>query len=184
MSKKEDEIKQLLQSPSTAERGFSMAVRKYSEQLYWQIRRMVTNHDDANDVLQNTFMKAWVNIGSFRGDSMLSTWMYRIAVNECLAFLNKRKSDNVSLDDEDCYEVLSLESDDYFDGDEAQELLQNAVNSLPPKQRIVFTMKYFEERKYEEMSEILETSVGALKASFHHAVKKIEGFIEEHELNH
>ena len=179
MKKKEEEIKALLQNEETAQRGFSIAVGEYSEQLYWQIRRMVTDHDDANDVLQNTFMKAWVNLGSFRGEAKLSTWLYRIAINECLSFLNKRKMDGLVSIDEDSYETQCLEGESFFDGDEAQRLLQDAVESLPPKQRVVFAMKYFEERKYEEMSELLGTSVGALKASFHHAVRKIEQYIEE-----
>jgi RNA polymerase sigma-70 factor (ECF subfamily) len=180
MKNKEEEIKILLQGEDTAQRGFSIAVREYSEQLYWQIRRMVTDHDDANDVLQNTFLKAWTNLSSFRGEAKFSTWLYRIAINECFSFLNKRKSDNlVSMDADDSYEAQTLEGEAYFDGEEAQQILQDAVESLPPKQRIVFVMKYFEERKYEEMSELLGTSVGALKASFFHAVRKIEQYVED-----
>ncbi len=170
----------MLQDEETRKAGFEMIVREYSEQLYWQIRRMVLSHDDANDILQNTFVKAWVNIDYFRADAKLSTWLYRIALNECLTFLNKQRATSVvAIDDPEATVVQKLESDPYFSGDEVQLLLQKALTSLPEKQRMVFNLKYYQEMKYEEISEILGTSVGALKASYHHAVKKIERYFNE-----
>lgn len=167
-----------LQDPDTQRNAFSILVKDYSEMLYWQIRKIVMSHDDANDVLQNTFIKIWSNLNSFRSDSKLSTWLYRIAINEAITFLNKQRAqNNISIDNVDTFLMSKLEGDDYFDGDEAQLKLQKAILTLPEKQRIVFNLKYFDEMKYEEMSEILETSVGALKASYHHAVKKIEDFL-------
>lgn len=167
----------MLQDPSMQRKGFERIVKAYSEQLYWQIRRMVVSHDNANDLLQNTFIKAWTNLDYFRGDAKISTWLYRIALNECLNFLNKQRAENrLSLDDADAALANKLESDPYFNGDETQKLFQKAILQLPEKQRIIFNLKYFQEMKYEEMSEILGTSVGALKASYHHAVKKIEDF--------
>lgn len=167
----------MLQDPSTQRKAFERIVKAYSEQLYWQIRRMVVSHDDANDLLQNTFIKAWTNLDYFRGDAKLSTWLYRIAFNECLNFLNKQRAENqLSIDDADAALINKLESDPYFNGDETQRLFQKAILQLPEKQRIIFNLKYFQEMKYEDMSEILGTSVGALKASYHHAVKKIEDF--------
>ena len=176
----EQEELKLLQDESTQRKGFEMIVAQYSEQLYWQIRRMVLSHDDANDLLQNAFVKAWMNIDYFRAEAKLSTWLYRIALNECITFLNKQRAANtVSIDDPEAVLVQKLESDPYFSGDDAQLLLQKALLALPEKQRMVFNLKYFQEMKYEEMSEIFGTSVGALKASYHHAVKKIEKFLEE-----
>jgi RNA polymerase sigma-70 factor (ECF subfamily) len=166
-------IKQLM-NPATRRRAFEEVVRAHSEALYWQIRHMVLSHEDADDLLQNTFLKAWSNIESFRGDAKLSTWLHRIAINECLNFQRNKKA-TLSLQDEQS-SVKELESDPYFDGDETQLQLQRAVESLPEKQRMVFRMKYFQEMKYEEMSEILGNSVGALKASYFHAVKKISAF--------
>ncbi|NDW09169.1 RNA polymerase sigma factor [Dysgonomonas sp. 520] len=166
-----------LQNKATRRSAFEKLVQEYSEKLYWQIRKIVMNHDDANDVLQNTFIKVWTNLENFRGESKLQTWFYKIAINEAISFLNKqRQHQNIPIDD-DSFMQNKLESDVYFDGDEAQKKLQQAVLTLPEKQRIVFNMKYFDEMKYEEMSEILDTSVGALKASYHHAVKKIEDFL-------
>lgn len=174
----DDEILRLLQSPDQRRTAFTLTVNRYSEKLYWYIRKMVLNHDDANDLLQNTFLKAWTNLDSFRGDSRLSTWLYKIAVNESITFLNKQRNlNNVSIDDTDVFLLERLKGDSYFDGDSAQMKLQEAILTLPEKQRIVFTMKYFDEMKYEEMSEILNTSVGALKASYHHATKKVEDFL-------
>jgi RNA polymerase sigma-70 factor (ECF subfamily) len=142
----------------------------------------VQNHDDAADLLQNTFLKAWQSLELFRGDAKLSTWLYKIAVNESLSFLAKeRKRNNLSLDDQESALANTIEADAYFDGDELQEKLRKAIVTLPEKQRIVFNMKYFDEMKYEDMSLILGTSVGALKASYHLAVKKIEKFFEENE---
>ncbi|HQG68409.1 MAG TPA: sigma-70 family RNA polymerase sigma factor, partial [Paludibacteraceae bacterium] len=145
-----------------------------------QIRKMVLSHDDANDILQEVFIKAWSSIDNFRGEAKLSTWLYRIAINESITFINKmRAQNNISIDEDDSFLINQLEGDQYFDGDETQKLLQKAVLTLPEKQRLVFQMKYFDEMKYEEMSEILGTSVGALKASYHHAVKKIENFFDQ-----
>lgn len=177
----EREVLALLQNESTQKQGFELVVRQYSEQLYWQIRRLVLSHEDANDLLQNTFLKAWVNIDYFRAEAKLSTWLYRIALNECLTFLNKQRAEaKVSLDDPESDMVQRLESDSYFSGDRIQRTLQKALMSLPEKQRMVFNLKYYEEMKYEDMSEIFGTSVGSLKASYHHAVKKIEKFLNEH----
>ncbi|MCE5206485.1 MAG: RNA polymerase sigma factor [Porphyromonadaceae bacterium] len=164
----------------TSRKGFAHLVSEYSERLYWQIRKMVLSHDDANDILQDVFIKAWTNLENFRGESKLTTWLYRIAINESITFLNKKRTqNNISIDDEDTFLLNTIESDEYFDGDEAQKLLQKAILTLPDKQRLVFQMKYFDEMKYEDMSEILGTSVGALKASYHHAVKKIEKILGE-----
>jgi RNA polymerase sigma-70 factor (ECF subfamily) len=180
MEYKEEEIMAQLHDPATAYSAFSAVVKEYSEQLYWQIRRMVTDHDDANDLLQNTFLKAWFGLENFRGDSRLSTWLYRIAFNECLTFLSRKRSEKtIPIDSDEYSEANNLESDPYFNGDRAQQLLQEAIETLPAKQRMVFTMKYFEEKKYEEISEIVGTTVGALKASYFHAVRKIEKYIEE-----
>ena len=174
----EDEIIALLQNPDQQRNAFARIVDMYGEKLYWQIRKMVLSHDDANDLLQNTFLKAWTNIEYFRGDAKLSTWLYKIAVNECITFLNRqRMMNNISMDDTDIFLLEKLKGDDFFDGDNAEKKLQEAILTLPEKQRLVFNMKYFDEMKYEEMSEILGTSVGALKASYHHAVKKVEEFL-------
>ena len=171
-----------LHHQDTARAAFGKVIEHYSSTLYWQIRRMVIDHDDASDVLQNTFIKAWTSIDNFRGDAKLSTWLYKIAINESITFINKKKiQNNVSLDDDDSFLTNSLESDEWFDGDQAQVLLQQAIASLPEKQRLVFNMRYYDEMKYEEMSEILGTSVGALKASYHHALKKIETFFENND---
>ncbi len=174
----EEEVVKRLCNSETQRDAFAQVIAAYSEKLYWQIRKMVLNHDDANDILQNTFLKAWANLPRFRGDAKLSTWMYKIAVNESITFLNKQRLiNNIPLDDADVYLLQTLKADEYFDGDELDEKLQKAILSLPEKQRLVFIMKYNDEMKYEEISEILGTSVGALKASYHHAVKKIEAFL-------
>ncbi|MFW5598652.1 MAG: RNA polymerase sigma factor [Bacteroidales bacterium] len=177
---KQAELQRRLMDPETRYAAFEEAVRTYSPVLYNQIRRMVTWHDDADDVLQNTFLKAWQALDSYRGDSQVSTWLYRIAINESLTFLSKQK-DSASLSDEETVGQVAarLESDPYFDGDETERQLQAARATLPDKQRLVFNMKYFEEMKYEDMSALLGTSVGALKASYHLAVKKIEQFFNE-----
>ncbi|MBZ4674793.1 MAG: hypothetical protein PWQ71_797 [Bacteroidota bacterium] len=176
----DEELLSLLREPDTIREGFAKLVSEYSEQLYWQIRKMVLSHDDANDILQEVFIKAWSSIDNFRGEAKLSTWLYRIAINESITFINKmRAQNNISIDEDDSFLINQLEGDEYFDGDETQKLLQKAVLTLPEKQRLVFQMKYFDEMKYEEMSEILGTSVGALKASYHHAVKKIENFFDQ-----
>lgn len=160
--------------------AFNLIVRKYQERIYWHVRKIVINHDDADDVVQNTFLKVWGGLQHFREDSQLYTWLYRIATNEALTFL-KRKRTKYFLPLIDVEQQLSnsLETDPYFDGNELQLKLQKAIIKLPEKQRLVFNMKYFDEMKYEDMSEVLGTSVGALKASFHHAMKKIEKFLEE-----
>ena len=187
----EQDIINQLRNPSQRRAAFAKVVSQYSQPLYWQIRRMVTWHDDADDVLQNTFLKAWMGIENFRGEARLSTWLHRIAYNETLTFLS-RQHETISLDtsigddndtDDDATLTLAgtLESDPYFDGDEAEALLQAAIASLPAKQRAVFTMKYFDEMKYEDMAEVTGTSVGGLKASYHLAVKKIEDFFHRRE---
>ncbi|MGM9687806.1 MAG: RNA polymerase sigma factor [Alloprevotella sp.] len=153
-------------------------VRSLTPQLYGQIRRIVQYHDDADDVLQNTWLKAWQNLDNFRGDSLLTTWLYRIALNESLSFLQRQHPAD-SLDGVEGEAGRTLESDPYFDGDEIELLLQKAIATLPDKQRIVFNLRYFEEMKYEHMSRLLDTSEGALKASYHLAVKKIEQFFHE-----
>ena len=166
-----------LRDPSGRRAAFEAVVAKYGSRLYWQIRHMVTFHDDANDVLQNTFLKAWLALDSFRGESMLSTWLYRIAANESIAFLQQRK-ETVAIDGEDASVADTLESDPYFDGDETERLLQQAISELPPKQRQVFVMRYYDQMKYDEMAAILDTSEGALKASYHIAAGKVEDFFK------
>lgn len=175
----EETLKQLKSAdPNQQRKAFEQIVSFYSEKLYRQIRKMVLSHDDANDLLQNTFIKVWMNIDLFRGDAKLSTWLYKIAVNESITFLNKQRAqNNVSINDKNVFLVERLESDEYFDGDELQMKLQKAILTLPEKQKLVFNMRYYDEIPYEEISEILGTSVGALKASYHHAVKKIEEFL-------
>lgn len=176
----EEQLLDELRDPRTSRKGFARLVSEYSERLYWQIRKMVISHDDANDILQDVFVKAWMNLENFRGEAKLTTWLYRIAINESITFLNKKRSQhNIPIDDDNSFLINTLESDPYFDGDEAHKLLQKAILSLPEKQRLVFQMKYSDEMKYEDISDILGTSVGALKASYHHAVKKIEKFLSE-----
>jgi RNA polymerase sigma-70 factor (ECF subfamily) len=161
--------------PKSRNFAFSKLVNTYQERLYWHVRRIVIDHDDADDVLQNTFIKVFKNLDNFREDSQLYTWLYRIATNESISFLKKqRKHIFVSMDDVAHSLSSKLEADPQLSGDAIQLKLQQAILKLPNKQRLVFNMKYFEELKYEEMSEVLGTSVGALKASYHHAVKKIE----------
>lgn len=168
-----------LRDPQTCREAFGDLIRIYSEPLYRQIRRLVQSHDDTNDLLQNTFMKAWQNIDSFRGDAKLSTWLYKIATNEAITHLDKlKRRQGISIDDEEANLINMIASDSHVDGDELALKLREAVARLPEKQRIVFNMRYYEEMKYEQMSEILGTSVGALKASYHLAVKKIESFFE------
>lgn len=168
-----------LRDPSTAERAFSDVMKTYGEPLYWQIRRMVNNHDDTNDLLQSTFIKAWQNLDQFKGQAKLSTWLYKIAINESLTHLAKeRRRQNVPLDKETEYLINQIEADEYVDGDLLAQKLRKAIAMLPEKQRLVFNMRYYDEMKYEQISEILGTSVGALKASYHLAVKKIESYFE------
>ncbi|MCQ2077222.1 MAG: RNA polymerase sigma factor [Bacteroidaceae bacterium] len=176
----EQEIINKLHNPSTKSRAFEEVVKQYSQALYWQIRRLVVNHDDADDILQNTFIKAWTNVDSFRGDAKLSTWLNRIAYHESLTFLEHKKQ-AISLDDVDSDVSYHLEGDPYFDGDETQKMLQAAIDALPAKQRAVFNMKYFEEKTYEEIASITGTSIGALKASYHIAVEKISNYFNTHD---
>ncbi len=158
--------------------AFRKIVERYQKRLYWHIRRMLLDHDDTDDVLQNCFIKAWKGLDNFKEDSQLYTWLYRIATNETLSFIRQQKADRyVRFGDVEQSIESKLEDDNYFNGDAIQKKLQVAIAQLPEKQRLVFTMKYFEDMKYEDMSAVLETSVGALKASYHHAVKKIEAFI-------
>jgi RNA polymerase sigma factor (sigma-70 family) len=158
--------------------GFRLIVERYSRKLYWHIRRLVILHEDADDALQNTFVNAWRNLTKFRNESTLYTWLYTIATNEALTLINKRKRNNtLSLHDLESHLAQSAEGSTWFDGDEAQILLQNAILSLPEKQRIVFNLRYYDDMPYEEMSKVLNTSEGALKASYHHAVKKVEDFV-------
>ncbi|MDC6365070.1 MULTISPECIES: RNA polymerase sigma factor [Flavobacteriaceae] len=172
-------VKELQQKESQA-KAFEVLVNTYKERLYWHIRRIVLDHDDADDVLQNTFIKVYRNIEGFKGDSKLYSWMYRIATNESLTFL-KQKSKKLGVSDEELKKTMveNLQSDVYFEGNEIQLKLQKAMATLPDKQKLVFSMKYFQEMKYNEISEVLETSVGALKASYHLAVKKIEAYIKD-----
>ncbi len=167
-------------SENDKSKSFSDIVRTYQERLYWHIRQMVLVHDDANDVLQNTFMKAWKGLDNFRGDSQISTWLYRIATNETLTFLTQKRMRNIlSMDEAEDMLLQNMQADTFFDGDEAQLKLQKAILTLPEKQRLVFNMRFYEEMPYEEMSNILGTSVGALKASYHHASKKVEDFLKQ-----
>ncbi|ERJ60787.1 RNA polymerase sigma factor [Sphingobacterium paucimobilis] len=167
----------------TREAAFSHLLKKYQQKIYWHVRRMVIDHDDADDVTQDIFIKIWRNLEKFREDSQLYTWLYRIATNECITFLNKKKQkQNVSLDDDNSsYLSETLADTTYFNGDKAQMKLQQALLTLPEKQRLVFNMKYFEDLKYDEISDILGTSVGALKASYHLAVKKVENFFNNND---
>ena len=172
-----------LTDPKKQRAAFSKVITLYQEQLYWQIRKLLINHDDTADVLQNTFLKAWSNIGSFRGDSKLSTWLYTIAHNESITFLTKAQAEREMIaDDTDEYLQQQIMADKYFDGDETQKKLLCAIATLPPKQRQVFNMRYFDEMPYEEISGILQTSVGALKASYHFAVEKITEFFKKEEI--
>jgi len=180
LNNSDQDIEIILLLNSDVIKGFRLAVERYSSKLYWHIRRLVILHEDADDALQNTFINAWRNIGNFRSESSLYTWLYAIATNESLALINKRKRNaSVSLDDVGTYFANSVEGDTWFDGDEAQLKLQNAILQLPEKQRVVFNLRYFDEMSYEDMSRVLKTSEGALKASYHHAVKKIEKILGE-----
>jgi RNA polymerase sigma-70 factor (ECF subfamily) len=169
-----------LKDPLTQDQAFRTLMSQYKERLYWHIRKIVISHDDTDDVLQNTFIKVYRNINNFKAESKLYSWMYRIATNESITFINKRaKQNNLDLNDMRYKMAENLEADVHFDGDEMQLLLQKAIAKLPQKQQLVFNMKYYDDLKYKEISEILETSVGALKASYHHAVKKIELFLTQ-----
>lgn len=177
---KDEEIIALLAQPESQEKAFRLILSSYKERIYYHVRKIVVDHDDADDVTQETFIKIWRNLDKFRGDSKLYTWLYRIATNEALTFLQKKRKDlSVSIDDNEML-VAGLEaprSDAYLSGDEIQIKLQKALLELTDKQRVVFNLKYFENLKYEEIAEITETSVGGLKATYHFAVKKIEEYL-------
>ena len=167
-----------LLNPKTQNEAFQMLLSQYQRPLYQHIRNIVLNHDDADDVLQNTFIKVFQHLKGFKGDSKLFSWMYRIATNEAITFINQKAKRNGTTSEALQSKIVeNLKSDSFFDGTEIQIKLQKAIATLPEKQQLVFKMKYFEEMKYEDMSEILGTSVGALKASYHHAVKKIENYV-------
>ena len=160
-------------------KAFKVIIDTYNQQVYWHIRRMVLNHDDANDVLQNTYIKVWKALSKFKGNSKMFTWLYRIATNESITFINKRKKQNVSLDTIQLKESQTNNQTVLMTSDTIKQKLYLAIETLPAKQRVVFNLKYFEELKYQEISKITSTSVGALKASYHHAVKKIEKYLKE-----
>src|SRR5215211_4223240 len=167
--------------PATKEKAYTSIIRKYQERLYWHVRRMVVEHEDANDVLQNIFVRVWNGLENFREASQLYTWLYRIATNECLTFLEQQKKRAaVSLSEVESGLSNKIKADKYFDPARLEWKLQLAIQQLPEKQRIVFNLRYYDEMPYEEMSRVLETSEGALKASYHHAVKKIEDYIKNH----
>ena len=168
-------------TPATKESAYTSLVRKYQEKIYWHIRRMVIDHDDANDVLQNVLIRVWNGLGNFREDSQLFTWLYRVATNECLTWLEQQKKKSaVSLNDVESGLSNKIRADRHFDGNKVEWKLQLAIQQLPEKQRIVFGLRYYDEMPYEQMSKVLETSEGALKASYHHAVKKIEDYMLNH----
>lgn len=181
MANDDSELLIMFREPSSREKAYTSIIRKYQERLYWHIRRMVVSHDDANDVLQNVFIRVWNGLENFREDARLYTWLYRIATNECLTFLEQQKRRNV-LPLSDVEEGLSnqVRADKDFDASRAEWKLQLAIQRLPEKQRLVFNLRYYDEMPYEEMSKVLETSEGALKASYHHAVKKIEDYLLNH----
>ena len=173
---------QQLMDPATQRKAFERVVREYSEQLYWQARRIVLTHDDADDVIQNVFLKAWTHLDDFHQDSRLSTWLYRITINESVDFVRRKKNQSVgSTDQEETGIANMLLADNYFDGDETQALLQEAIAQLPDVQRTVFNLRYYDDMKYSDMSELLKTSEGSLKASYHIAVKKISDFFKRHD---
>lgn len=179
----DDQLLDLLRNARSVDKGFRLLMVKYQERLYWQVQKMLPEHEDINDVLQNCFIKVHKNIGAFQGKSKLYTWLYRIAMNEAITFINKKKRRSLSsIDDEGHNLSNTLKADHYFDEQAVQVQLQKAMDRLPDKQREVFLLRYFEDKSYQELSEQLETSVGALKASYHHAVKKIEGYFKEVEI--
>jgi len=178
MTLPDDALLEMFREPASQNKAFDLLVRKYQEQLYWVVRRLVIDHDDSNDIIQNVFIKVWNNLGTFREDSKLYTWLYRIAINESLGFLNsKRLRIFVPFGDVEKQLNQKLTDDNYFEGNEIQLMLQKAIITLPKKQRIVFNLRYYNEMPYEHMSEILGTSVGALKASYHLAMKKVEKYL-------
>lgn len=174
----EDTLIERLISLQTRHQAFTGVVKQYSEPLYWKIRRIILTHEDTNDILQNTFIKAWNNLDGFEKKSKLSTWLYRIAINESLDFLRRQKNISAVGGDEDVSVSQQLLADEFFDGNQAQALLNEAIATLPDVQRAVFNLKYFDEMKYSEMSKLLNTSEGSLKASYHIAVKKISEYLK------
>ena len=175
------ELLNRFKQPDLKERAFTDLIKKYQEKLYWHIRRMVIDHEDTNDILQNMFIKVWKGLENFREDSQLYTWLYRIATNECLTFLEQRKRRaSVSMGDVDTGLSNKIKADEGFDINKLEWKLQVAIQQLPEKQRLVFNLRYYDEMPYEEMSKILDTSQGALKASYHHAARKVEEFILNH----
>ena len=175
------ELLHQFRQPQTKEKAFTAIIKKYQEKLYWHIRRLVVDHEDANDVLQNVFIKVWNGLENFREDSQLYTWLYRIGTNESLTFLDQQKRKAaVSFEDVESGLSNKIKADEGFDAQRLEWKLQLAIQKLPEKQRAVFTLRYYDEMPYEEMSRVLDTSEGALKASYHHAVKKIEEFIKNH----
>jgi RNA polymerase sigma-70 factor (ECF subfamily) len=179
MEYSDKELLEKFADEGTRNYAFNLLVKKYQEKLYWHVRRMVVDHDDADDLVQDIFVKVWKSLEGFREDAKLYTWMYRIATNECITFLNKKKKRFfVPIVDVEAQLSKKIDHDPLFDGDKIQLQLQKAILTLPEKQRVVFHLKYYDEMKYEDMSEVLGTSVGALKASYHHAVKKIEDYMK------
>src|ERR671913_898325 len=177
----DSELLSQFRDPATKESAYTSIIRKYQEKLYWHVRRMVVDHDDANDVLQNVFIRVWNGLENFKEESQLYTWLYRIATNESLTFLeNQKKRASVSLSDVESGLSNKIKADQNFDANKLEWKLQLAIQQLPEKQRLVFNLRYYDEMPYEEMSRILDTSEGALKASYHHAVKKIEDYIKNH----
>ncbi len=175
------ELLDQFRNPATREKAYTALIRKYQEKLYWHLRRMVVNHDDANDVLQNVLIRVWNGLEKFREDSQLYTWLYRIATNECLTYLEQQKKRSaVSLSEVETGLENKIRAEQNFDANKLEWKLQLAIQQLPEKQRVVFQLRYYDEMPYEEMSRVLETSEGALKASYHHAVKKIEDYIKNH----
>lgn len=172
------DLLQLFKMTGSREQAFTAIVRKYQQRLYWHVRRMVVRHDDTDDILQHVFIKAWRGLDQFRSESGLYTWLYRIATNETLTWIDQQKKRTfLSLSDYESKVEQTLAAEPGFDASKLEWRLQQAIQKLPEKQRVVFTLRYYDEMPYEKMSEVLDTSVGALKASYHHAVKKVEKFI-------
>jgi RNA polymerase sigma factor (sigma-70 family) len=177
----DEQLLELFHNSDNPNYAFNLLIKKYQEKVYWHVRRLVIDHEDTNDIVQDVFVKAWKSLDRFRSESGLFTWLYRIATNEALTFLkNKKRRFFLPWQDVENTLAQKMESDAYFNGDEIQKKLQRAILSLPEKQRIVFNLRYYDELKYEEMSKVLDTSEGALKASYHHAAKKIEEYVKNH----
>jgi RNA polymerase sigma-70 factor (ECF subfamily) len=180
----DEQLLEMFKNENSRNYAFNLIIRKYQKRIYQHVRRMVINHDDTDDIVQETFIKSWKGLHKFEGNAALYTWIYRIATNQCLTFLaQKRKRFFLPINDVEADLKHQLITDNAFSGDQIQLLLQQAILTLPEKQRLIFNMKYYDELKYEEISEIVNTSVGALKASYHHAVKKIEEYLSNIETN-